>query len=268
MKREKTDFPVRTVATIFVIVLALGAIIGFIWGALMNAEYFKVRDIIAREASAVDFSYLRGKNIFSIDVKKEARYIQQYYPDCSKVTVVRVLPCRVFIDCIKRRPVAIVKLYRNFAVDELGTIFYIQVQEGDLGLPLIAGLETKIFGPKPGQRYTLKELNVALTIIKEFNKIKLLKNFQIRKIDTANLQNVSMVVALPASVQAAQDPAKPQEKVLPAGFEVKIGPDNIKERIAILVSVLVQAKNDLRNIKYIDLRFKDPVIKFIDAKTK
>jgi cell division septal protein FtsQ len=47
-----------------------------------------------------------------------------------------------------------------------------------------------------------------------------------------------------------------------SGLEVRIGQDNTKARIELLEDLLNQTKNELNKIKYIDLRFKDPAIKF------
>ena len=48
---------------------------------------------------------------------------------------------------------------------------------------------------------------------------------------------------------------------IPNGLEIKIGQDNIRDRINILSNLLIQLRDELGNIKYIDLRFKEPVIK-------
>jgi len=51
-------------------------------------------------------------------------------------------------------------------------------------------------------------------------------------------------------------------------IEVKIGQGFINDKVSILSSVLVGAANGLDKVKYIDLRFKEPVIKFTDTKKK
>ena len=48
-------------------------------------------------------------------------------------------------------------------------------------------------------------------------------------------------------------------------LEVKISEGNIVEKIAIMSGLIKQEKGNLDKIKYIDLRFKDPVINFQDA---
>jgi hypothetical protein len=51
-------------------------------------------------------------------------------------------------------------------------------------------------------------------------------------------------------------------------LEVKIGWDNIKEKMDILGNLIAASGTDLANFKYIDLKFKDPVIKLNVTKPK
>lgn len=247
MRRARLGLAVKIIAVSVMIFVVLMFIIGYIWKAIKTSDYFKIRDILSKEGNMFEPSYLKGKNIFSVDLKYESRYISGYYPNYSSIKLVRLLPDRIFVDFIKRKPLAFIKLYRYFTVDQDGVIFYAQNQPQDLELPVILGLETKIFGPKAGKPYNIKELAVALSIIKEFKMNKALKNYKIKKIDVANPADASIVM----------------EKE-PAALEVKFGADNIKDKVGILSSLIIQERLDPGNIKYIDLRFKEPVIKFKD----
>lgn len=257
MKKNKSGrLPGKLIATVVIILLVLSCMIGYSWNFLSGSGYFRVKNIVARYGNAEDLSYLKGKNIFSIDLKYESARILEICPDCSKIRLIRLLPDRIFVDFIKRTPCAFVRLYRYFAVDQDGTLFYASVSPEELGLPVISGLETKIFGPKPGKKYNIRELWVALNIIREIKANRVLKNCRINKIDVTNINNIS--VFLPFSV------AKTEKEF--ENLEVKLGADKIKDKINILSDLIIATKNDLSNIKYIDLRFKEPVIKLKDAK--
>jgi cell division septal protein FtsQ len=225
-------------------------IAGYTWHLIKVSPYFQIKDIIPRDGPRVDaLSYLKGKNIFSIDLRRESIYISQFFPEYRSVRLFRILPNRLFVDFIKRAPVAVVKLYRYFNLDEEGVLFH-QSQQGVPGLPQITGLETKIFGPQPGKKYNIKELSLGLNIIKEIDKNRRLKNYTIKKINIDNPTNATIFMPLPN---------------LNAVLEVRLGAENIKDKVAILSSIILAAKNELANIKYIDLRFKEPVIKMRDA---
>lgn len=242
----------KLAALSIIIFLALFFIISYIWRAVRASDYFKIAEVITKDADAIDLEYLKGKNIFSIDLKLESGYILESFPEYAFVTLSRVFPNRVFAYFIKRRPTALIKLYKYFAVDEKGVIFNPGNQPGDLELPVIVGLETRIFGPKPGKKYNIKELAIALNIIKELRKSERLKNYKIKKIDVVNALNIAVFI----------------QDIGPEFLEVKLGADNIRYKIALLGGLITAASKDKGNIKYIDLRFKDPLIKFNDVKSK
>ena len=263
MKRRKDNFPVKPLFLSIVIIIAIIFIIGYIRKILTTSDYFNVNDIISREELNTDFSYLKGRNIFILDLSQESVNIARKCPDCLRVRITRVLPDRLFVEFIRRRPVALVKLYRYFIVDQYGVFFGSVLNPGDLNLPLITGLETRLFGVTLGKRMVTKELVLALNIIKEFNKSSLMKGYQIRriKVDTADDITISIPVDLNKEI-SSQWLASEGQNIL----EVRISQGNIIEKIAVMSGLINQERRNLGNIKYIDLRFKEPVIRFKDVK--
>lgn len=256
----------RLIATVLIIFLASLFFIGYIWKTMRTASYFQIKDIIVREADITGPTYLKGRNIFSVDLRSESRYLLETYPIYRKVKLVRVLPNRIFVDFIKRNPIAFLKLYKYFALDEEGVLFYALSEPQELELPVILGLETKIFGPKPGRRYNIKELALALNIIREVRANKILRNYKIKKIDVTNPAQTSIFILLQ---RQPLDYSKGQMLISVEDLlEVKIGQDDIKDKVVILTGLITQEKFNLASIKYIDLRFKEPVIKLKDAKPK
>ena len=246
-----------TISIIFFLIASL--IISHAVQKLKNQNYFTVKNIIVNEATPDTFLYLKGRNIFDIDIKKEARYIWEAYPQYKNVRIVKFLPGSLLIDFIKRKPVGIIILYRYLYVDMDQVIFNIPPGTPALELPQIRGLETKIFGPKPGTKYNLKELALALNIIKELNRTRVSRVYKVKVVDVANPANASFV--LQAHGQLMNEGVKAQQ-----ALEVKIGQDDIKGRVKILNTLLLNIKSDFTDVKYIDLRFKESVVKFNDAK--
>ena len=263
MRKRKSNFPVKPLSFTLIIILASCFVLDYIWRILTSADYFRVKDIVSRGALSVDLSYLKGKNIFCLNLPREAASIARVCPDCSRVRLARVIPNRIYVELIRRKPVAFLKLYRFFAVDEDGVIFHSSMQPDASGLPVILGLETKIFGPKPGNRYANKELSVALLILKEAGRNRLLRDYKIQKVDVAGIDNITVQIPLPRRQSIYTDWNAPGENEF---LEIKIGQGNIRDKIAIMAGLIKQEKQNLNNIKYIDLRFKEPVIKFKDAK--
>jgi len=236
-------------AKLIIILLALTAL-GFAvvsgLGYLMRSDYFRIRDVLVAEGIKDNFSYLKGRNIFSIDLSKESQYISNLYPIYKKIQLIRLLPDRIYVNFAKRQALAYVRLYRDFCVDKDLMLFDPVDNIGRENLPIIVGLETKIHGPKSGSKYAIKELVLAVTLIKQINNNKALKNYNFKIIDV----NKPDIVLL----------------VLENGPEIRISQSNIENRVNLLATLFIQSKGALNNIKYIDLRFKDPVIKLKDTK--
>jgi len=233
--------------------------------AVKNLDYFKIKDIIIKGNERVDLSYLEGQGVFSVDIRKESAYIAELYPNFKLIRIIRILPNRLYVDFLRRQPIAMVKLYRYFCVDEEAVLFDYPMRLEELDLPQIWGLETKIFGPKIGRIYNLKELRLALRIIQEVKRDRVFKDYQLKRIDVQSLANTAFFLsATPKTASNAGGTSRGEIEII----EVKIGQEEIKERIALLASLLGRGKDGFKNIKYIDLRFKEPVIKLNDVKAK
>jgi cell division septal protein FtsQ len=257
MRKPKLLNLLKAIAVTLALILVLVFVSGYLLQLIKNLDYFKVKDIIVSKEGFIDLSYLKGHNIFAIDLQRESRYISGQHPDYKYIRLIRVLPDRLFVEFIKRKPVAWIKLYRYFCVDEDSMLFDVSSRSETQDLPVILGLETKIFGPKSGVKYHSEELDLALDIIKEFRRSRVLRYFKLRQLDVAKPANVSLFLLVPVARQAVQP-----------GLEVKIGQGQLKDNLVILGALLVQLKNDWHNIKYIDLRFKEPVIKLWDKEVK
>lgn len=260
MKKRKINFPIKPVALGLIIFMALFFVIGRTLRALKTLDYFKIKDIIAsKPEEGVKFSYLVGQNIFNLDLKRESGYISELYPDYKNVRLVRILPNYLYIGFTERQPLAYVKLYRYFFADSDLVLFNVPRGQEERELPVIVGLETKIFGAKPGKRYNIKELALALDIIKQLRINNAFKKYKIKRVDVVNPANTAFFLQL-------SDYPKVSATLAAEILEVRMGQGDTGDKVRILGDLFTQLKKDLGNIKYIDLRFKEPVVKFKDAK--
>lgn len=262
MRKQKFNFPVKIIIILAIISLAISFVIGYIWKVLTTSDFFSVRQVIVR-SSDISFDYLKGRNIFSLDLNGQSRQVSAGCPDCRKVRFSKVFPNCIVVDFLKRKPVALVKFYKNFAIDEQGVLFSPDLTAEEAALPVIYGLETKIFAPKPGIKYKRPELELALSIINEFRGNNSFRGFTLKRVDVANLQSAGFFILLPRQI-ADYIKAVPRTEWM--GFEVRTGDTNIREKMMILGGLIMQARKEWPNIKYIDLRFNEPVIKLNNAK--
>jgi len=241
-------------AVVFISAVAL-LLIQYLGKVFSVSEYFAVQEVLTNEGKTDSFEFLKEHNIFAVDLRKESEYLSSHYPDYRTVRLYRVFPSRIFVDFVKRKPVARLKLYRIFFVDEEGVLFTPAQELAQEEMTLITGLETKIFGPKNGKKYDLKELLFALGLLREIKENPAFKEYQLKRIDASSVDSASLVLLpsapLPVSVESSEE-----------SMEIRIGQENYKQKIVLLAGLLSQSKNDIANIKYIDLRFKDPVLKF------
>lgn len=237
--------PIRFISLILILIIFVFLLIISL-RALIRSDYFQIKDILVAEGIKDDFSYFKGRNIFSVDLRKESKYISDLYPLYKKIRLIRLLPNRIYVDFIKRQGLAYLKLYRDFCVDKDLILFDLPSNLEKEDLPVIIGLETKIHGPRTGKKYAIRELTLAINIIKEINNNKGLKNYKLKVVDLGKSAFISLLFA--------------------DGLEVKLGQGGFKNKINLLSSILIKSANTLNNIKYIDLRFKDPLIKLKDTK--
>lgn len=255
MRKQKKRFPLKFIVIAAAVILVI-AVLAYLYSLAVNLDYFKIKEVIGVEGKEMPaLFYLKGKNIFSVDLEKEAAHILALSSDNKEIRLIRVLPDRVMVDFIKRKPLALVRLYRYFLVDENSVLFETAPEFDSSALPVIHGLDTKIFGPKPGKKYDVPELNLAVEIIREFKNNRILKSCSISKVDVPSLGNAAFYLMLPKA------PAVAGRSVSPETFEIKIGQDNIPSKIDMLGKLMFQVRDELDNIKYIDLRFKEPTIK-------
>ena len=262
MRKKEFNLPVKIISFLVIISLAFSFIIGYIWKVLTTADFFAVKTVYVRN-SDYQFEYLKGRNIFSLNLGYEAYKTFLKCPDCRKVRFARILPNCIVVDFLKRSPVALVKFYKNFAIDEQGVLFSSELATEELELPVIYGLETKIFAPKPGISYKRSELGLALAIINEFKANKAFAGFTLKRIDVVSPGSTGFFMLLPKQIANYALPA-PQVEWL--GFEVRTGANNIRQKMMILGGLVLQERKEWGNIKYIDLRFKEPLIKLNNVK--
>lgn len=232
MRRKRLKFPAKIILTC----LLSGAVLLFLALSLLryllNSDYFKIKDS----------PYFSGKSIFKLDLNKEARRLSQIYPDYQIITIKRFLPDRITVDFLRRRAIAILQLSEDFYVDAAGVLFCPD-NEQEEDLPIVRGLQKRIAHPQIGVKYNDKFLQAALNFIEKINQDKnLTRVLSIREVNLANPNDIFIVMH--------------------SGSQIKLGGVwSLNKDLSILQRLLNQIP-DLAKVEYIDLRFKEPVVKY------
>lgn len=234
MKR-KSRFPIRIILVNISSLAAIFILFFLCYRFLTTSEYFKISDS----------DYFLGQNIFKINLRKEAQGLKKAYPDYKSVTLRRRLPEGIIIDFKLRQAVARVKLSEYFYVDKEGTLFLsAPKEESNSKLPLIFGLEMRIPHPKSGVKYNENSLQAILEFINNLKKAQDLDaKFKIKEINLANANDVFLFTA--------------------GGGKINLGGiGSLNKALSILQRLNDEIDLDFDKIEYIDLRFREPVVKY------
>ena len=268
MKKHKFKFPFAQITGVALVFLLLTFTALLINSAIVKLPCFLIKEVLSQKVGegdlspfrVIDLTYLKGKNIFFVNLPQECRRTLQLYPSCKDVRIIKVIPDRLYVDFIMRKPVAIAKLHRNFYVDDEGVLFDMQAKiKEELCVPQILGLNTRILEAIPGRKYENNNLILALQIIRGLRDIAVLKDWKITKIDVSDNSNTSIILSKPPELANGLKTSSRDKVEL---IEVKIGGSFIRDNLNILGSLFTHEKENLSNIEYVDLRFKEPVIKF------
>ena len=226
--------PIVTVL-IFLAVLAL-AVNAFLY----RSDYFRVRTVEVKDAIAAGdyragisgelLKAYKGKNIFSVEIKRAALILEASYADAKRVSVTRVLPDKLLVRLNFRRPVAVLKNAREYPVDEDGVILSNVDGRKLSGLPVITGVG----------HFASRQIAAAISVLKAVRESKLLTKYGIVSLDARDIKELSFYFA--------------------SGLEVKIGCENLQPRIRLLENTLRDPRLMADRIRYIDVRFENAVI--------
>ena len=235
IRKRKLRFPSKKVLVSLLSLTAVLLLLFFSFRYLTTSEYFKIEDS----------QYFVGQNIFKINLQQEVRRLSHMYPNYKRVALKLILPNKITVDFIPHRAVALLKLSDEFYVDEEGVLFHSDRQGNDnLQLPLLIGLKSRISNPYSGVKCSENSLLTTLKFIDNFNKDSTLaKDLKIKEINLTNVNDVFLFTTI--------------------GCKINLGSiGSLDKKLSILRRLISEIDADLTNIKYIDLRFREPAVKY------
>ena len=237
---SKSKFPL--IAFIFIVLMA---VLGYKAAHfLRTASYFRVKSVVIDPTlqflDAKEFNRFVGQNIFTVDVDSMQNRLQTAYSEVAQLKIVRRFPNQILIVAQKRFPFAQLRMGgKLITVDEKGMILSTTKSE-DKNIPMI--FPGKISLPKLviGSLLRAEEVTSALKIIDAFKRYNPAASLTVMKVDAQGVSKIDVI--------------------LNNGLVVIMDKDNIDKKIKIFGIVLSQIQVDLKDVKYIDLRFKEPII--------
>lgn len=233
---------------IAVIALSVGVLSALGFGArhfFKSSSFFSINEIVVNSDQSYSFQegkeklnrlYL-GHNIFSVNLKQVQTLIRNNFPRLRKVEVSRVLPNRLNVDIISRKPAAVIESGRGVMIDSEAVVLDIGGESE--GLIKIKGISFFLKAPDRGTRIENKRLDKALVFIAELKKKMWSRVESIEYIDVSNKNNIILKIK---------------------GVQVKMGSDDFSGKIDDLNRILRDPDISMEDIRCIDLRFADAVI--------
>jgi cell division septal protein FtsQ len=255
----------KLVLAIIIIAVFSSFVVVYVDRVVRSLPFFSVRQVLSRGGVSSDYSFLKGKNIFSIDLAYETRRLSFLHPEYRDVRVIKVFPDKLFVDFVRRVPVAGISWDRIRAVDEDGVIFEFPPGTDPGNLPVIAGLEKRTARFRMGMRTRGTELSKALKVIAGLKALPALRVYAVKVVQLKEYPTLLCTLSKRQPVQETGGKVLRSSRTPEQDMEVQLHADTVDEGLAILAGILAQERQGIEKIKYIDLRFNNPVIKLKNA---
>jgi len=178
----------------------------------------------------------RNKNIFDVDLKAISRNLAARYPDAKDIVLKRYLPDRLVVSFDFRLPVALIGGAKGQPIDGEGVILVNADSKALENLPVIYGVDSR-YNSRLSRRLESRNAKAALGLLREIKRWRFLAPYGALRIDAYSIDELSFY--------------------LNDGIEVKIGFENLRERLSLLRNTLKDSRLVKERIKYIDVRFGD-----------
>lgn len=252
-KRNSKASPLAAkVFLILILIIGLGLLLYKAYAVfIQDADYFKVRTIMVSpslqfldrqslERVLKDCDRLKGRSIFLIPLKDVQTRLSDKYPQIPGLKIVRRLPDQIELMARKRYPLAQITVQsRVITLDDQGLVLSVN-NPLDRNLPLIAGLSYNRQNLGLGASLRNYQFQAAYIIIQSFKKEASLAKLKLVQVDVSN----------PSAINLG----------LSNNLKVILDTEKNDQRLKILGMLLSQGKLNLNQVKYIDLRFNEPII--------
>jgi len=245
-RKKKSNEKVKAFLKYFIMIVFAVFFLYVIYNRAMyffcHSPVFSVEEIVKSPSlqfvQSRHLDRLGGRNIFQIDLKGVQRRVQAEYPSVDRLRIVRQLPDRIVVTAERREPFVVVSTgSRDVALDEKGVVLGGDVADRG-ALPYLSGV-TDSSSIQKGRSLSGKRVSVGLAIIRAISENEYLEKFSVNSVDLKNLSMIHVYVN---------------------NIEVILDQYNIQKKIETLGLLLSDAGVPIEQVKYLDLRFKEPLI--------
>lgn len=222
----------------------LAGVGGWLWTFLPRSDAFLITavQVWPNNSPVSPPETLMGRNLWAVDVHRLAGQLHGQRPSLKEVQVVRVLPGTLRILVVEREPKAQVRVGRWYPVDGDGYVLPQGSEKPADELIALKGLDAagtdkmKVGVVNDGDR-----LQLALRVASTLQRAPALRGRRIATLDVSNPKQISFVLGENVEVRCGSEAELPRHL----------------ERLR---AVFRTAVTEPEAVRYIDLRFNEPVI--------
>ena len=227
--------------------IALGLVLACgwtVWRSITVSDAFRITEVRlpAESRLRVPVSSLKGRNLWAVDLAALEADLKAQQPHHKRVRVIRFLPGTLGVKVVERVPVA--QLFLGGGWHPVDTDGYILPEADSTPLKQLVclkGVDNSKQPLKVGHVNTHERLSRALQIMEQLHRSPLLAGHRLTTVDLADPAQLTFVI---------------DENV-----EIRCGDDTqLASHLRRLRIVLQQVAKHGLEVRYIDLRFPDPVI--------
>ena len=241
--KGSSNFPVKAVMLSIICAIFLTGIFFGLKYFFLYSQYFVVKNVVVNSDQKDTFRWgeeevkrrYTGDNIFAVNLKHVQLFIERTYPQLKKVEIKRDLPDTIGVNIVSRRAIAVIDTSGGVVIDSDGVVLSIGKPKEDL--TAIKGINFK--SPTVGQKLYNKPLNKTLALVQAVHKKIPSLHGEVIYVDISNSSNVLLNVS---------------------GVLIKMGLDNFSRKIEILKNITKDPDVNMKDLKYIDLRFDEIVM--------
>jgi len=235
---------VKFVVPIVLIVALICGVYQGVYSFLTKSKLFTIQTVMIDPSlhfiEEKDFRRLKGKNIFTVNLKELQKKIAFKYPRVTQLRIVRHFPSQISIDAKQRAPFAQALIKGKMLTFDKEGIILSLINKRNSKLPYVNGIPSSRQKLNLGFSLSGKEIRTALRIIKAFHENSTLSSYAIESIQINNFSQI--------------------EVMLSNHLKIYFDQYQIKRKTKELAFMLSRERMNPDETNYIDLRFKEPII--------
>ena len=223
----------------------------WLWQAAIQSDAFRVSAVLLPAGSSLKVPPdVMGQNLWRVDVQALANALHEQQPALKRVRVIRALPNTLQVELAERRPIAQLRAVRSkspaewHAVDGEGYVFTEGRSAPWETLIVIQGVESpRDAGAKleTGRLNTHPRLVKALRLAERLRQAPALAGHHLTTIDVGDPHQLTFLIDEDVEIRCG-------------------GEDELHQQLERLRSALQLVSRKKLMVRYIDVRFTDPVI--------